>query len=331
MLKILQHLFWIDENCLYDIDELKRKWDKGENRDAKEQLAGEIFDHLNEIPYSISERRRLILDTFRKSAFLIHRTHDEHYDLNEGALTVKHCRNDEWLGKPLKEFIEGGKNAFSGQFQTVVIKPICEQSMRAYILIQPEMEAALFDDLLLFIEKHNQRLFESKVRAMVTTDKILTSQFYTLWSPYALEASILLARESYDPDGALRIKKPPEPWILWKIRNSVSIFEEYYLPLLTSPMAKGTGMDFCKMYERPEIEMLFHYFYYLKDPVKYEQDLKEVEGDSNEILCITASKYGNEIGIGDWRPYRYESAYPYVKKLIRIIDRMAMDRMKLTL
>lgn len=170
-------------------------------------------------------------------------------------------------------------------------------------------------------------LVAADIRVIFSTESLLTSQFYTLWGPHALEAYILSAKGYHGRGGNLSIKIPPERWSVHQIRNSASIFEEYYLPLLHSPIAKGSGADFFKIYERSETETLLLYFYFLKDRESFIRDINDVKGDINEMLCIVTSKYSVELGTEAWRPYSYSSAYPYIAKLIRLVDTMAASEL----
>lgn len=324
-MKILQHLFYLNEKTCFDIKELTQRLSGGEGAQGSAEVlkAKEIFRHLEEVPRNSSDRRSSMTCAFRKLILYVQQVHCKHYDLNTDLRSASHSQDKTWLGQTLGDFIDRGEELFGDQFQVVALRPIYEIKLRAFLLIDEKITQKQFDELLRFVSRYHQKLFQSKVQLFVATDKILTSQFYALWSPHALEAYLLLARDSFNPRGLLKIKVPPENWTLWKIRNSVSIFGEYYLPLLTSPRAKGDGGDFCKIYERTDIEMLFHYFYYLKDREAYLRDLAATKGDSNEILCITASKYANEIGMADWHPDKYADAYPYIKRMISLVDQMA--------
>ncbi len=312
MLKLTQHLYFLKENKAIDIPSL-----------GKLPFANDFYLQTHTIPSNPLRRRSILLHSFQKLIFLMDRIHSERFDLSYGLIPVRHSSDDHWLGSPLKDFIREGKSIFGGQFQIAVLKPLGEYNARAFLLLKESWSPAIIQKLMTFANQHNQKLFESRVRLMFGTESIIASQFYALWSPHALEAHILLVRESYNPDGHLKIKLPPHEWVVWKIRNSVSIFEEYNLPFLISSQAKGAGIDFCKIYERFEVEVLFHYFSYLRNRETYENDLMRTNGDSLEMMAITASRYGNEMGTGDWRPYSYASAYPYVRQMIRLVDTMA--------
>ncbi|MFA5157222.1 MAG: hypothetical protein WC532_07570 [Candidatus Omnitrophota bacterium] len=328
MMKILQHLFYLKNSKAIGMDELTKQLSGQEKtcKDADEIAARDIFKLLEEVPAGAAARRNALLYAFRKLILFIQDVHDRHYDLGSGTHPAPHTHDGSWMGKPLKDFIEEGNRLFGERFRVNAIKPISELTQRAFLSIDENTDRDLFEKLILFSSRHYQMLLRSGTSLYVVTDKILTSQFYALWSPHALEAHILLARDSFNPGQMLKIKLPPEEWTLRKIRNSLAIFEEYYLPLLASPYAGGNGIDFCKIYERPEVEMLFHYFYYLKDRDVYFRDLKQAKGDSAEILCLTAAKYADEIGLNQWHPYEYVTAYPYLKKMIRLVDRMTCER-----
>jgi hypothetical protein len=171
-------------------------------------------------------------------------------------------------------------------------------------------------------------LVAEKVFLNTTTPVLLTSQFYTQWGHVALEAHILQAQSVFAPRGGLRLLLPNAQWTLQKIRESVAVFEEFYLPFLTSPLARGEGLDFCKIYERAETEMLFHYYCYLKNPLEYLDLLQRSDGDTDEVIAYGCAKYGNEIGIQAWHPIRFIDSYPYLKSMIRRVDEMALQQLE---
>ena len=308
MMKIRQHLSYVKE----------------EKTNEGLLLSNELIS--TGIPAKEILRQDVIISEFRELILDLHRTHAERYDLSNELYTVPHANDDSWMTSAVKVFIRQGNELFGDRFQLVMIRPICDFTVKSFLFIDESFGKDLFNDLIDLSRQHNLELFKSSLRLYFVTDKILTSQYYTLWSPFALEAHILLARGAYNPKGSFKIKLPSNEWTLWKIRNSISIFEEYYLPFLTSPNARGKGINYCKLYERPEVEILFQYFYYLKDRDSYFDDLKKAKGDLNEMLCLIASKYANEIGIQDWFPRTYDSAYPYIKRMVRLIDQMAYDQ-----
>lgn len=322
ILKILQHLRYLENEEMISIPLLEERLRRQEN-----SMASDIYRKIKIIPSGETMRSAALSEALRQLLLLMDRVHAERFDLAYTLTPAPHSDDDQWLGKPLKKFIRTGKELFGDKFKIAALRPIGEHKARVFLMIDDSCDPQCFMDLIEFVNQHNQKLFESRIRLMIVTEKIAASQFFGLWSPYALEAHILMARESYNPYGILKIRKPSHEWVVWKIRNSASIFEEYYLPHLMSPLAKGAGMDFCKIYERFEIEMLFHYFYYLKDRESYENDLARTNGDSAEIMAIAASKYARELGIHEWHPYNYASAYPYVQKLIRLVDQMAVQEL----
>jgi hypothetical protein len=105
------------------------------------------------------------------------------------------------------------------------------------------------------------------------------------------------------------------------------VFEEFYLPFLMSPLAKGEGMDFCKIYERAETEILFHYFGYVRSRDEYLDLLQRSGGDADEVIAWACANYGNEIGIRSWHPLRFIDSYPCLKSMIRQVDQLAWEKL----
>jgi hypothetical protein len=87
-------------------------------------------------------------------------------------------------------------------------------------------------------------------------------------------------------------------------------------------------MDFCKLYERAETEMLFHYYSYLKDRDGYLDLLQHSGGDVDEVIAWACAQYGSEIGIQNWHPIRFIDSYPCLKSMIRQVDQMALSRLE---
>ena len=288
-------------------------------------LNKEIKSLTTTVSTDSQERKDKLLFSLRRMILMADQVHHSLLPLNGELLTVKHQENKLWDSDLLQDFIKKGQMSFGQAFQVLVVEPVCEHNTRVYIIIDQSWSDNKFIDLIVFINLYNQSLFESRFRLILTTVNILASQYYFLWHANALETELLLVRGMYNPRGLFKVYKVPDEWTKLKIRHTLSIYNEYYLPFLTSPMAKGAGIDFCKIYERQEIEMLFHYFYYLKDNNSYFDDVMNVQADSHEVLCLTAAKYGHELGINEWHPTNYFSAYPYVRTLIRLIGPMTYE------
>jgi hypothetical protein len=48
----------------------------------------------------------------------------------------------------------------------------------------------------------------------------------------------------------------------------------------------------------------------------------------DEIITWACARFGNEIGIQDWHPFRFIDSYPCLKKMIRQIDEMALRQLE---
>jgi len=331
IMKIIQHLLYLKGGDILEADELTILLSDPERsaKDTDEATVGNIFKLLEKIPENARARRNVLLSAFQEIVLLIQGIHDRRYDLSVGADAAPHSADNHWMEKPLKDFIKEGNKLFAEQFRFVITMPIYEAKQRAFLLINEKTDRYLFEKLIAFSNQNYRKLSRSGTCLYIATDKILTSQFYALWGPHALEAHILSTRQSFNPGGRLKIKLPPDEWTLWKIRNSLSILEEYYLPFVTSPRANSKKTKSYRIYETPEVEMLFHYLYYLKDREAYYRDLKRAKGESDEIICLAAAKYADEIGLSQWHPDGRATTYPYIKKMIRLIDRMADEKIRL--
>jgi hypothetical protein len=235
----------------------------------------------------------------------------------------------DWSGTGFGSFLADAEQAFGDRMVLVAFKsPYKQYHKRLFIVIRPEYTFENFYEFIRFARNYHDIFLEEKVIAAATTPVLLTSQFHGLWGSVALEGYILQAQGVYAPRGGLELRQAEESWTLRKIRESVAVFEEFYLPFLMSPGAKGIGMDICKIYERAETEMLFHYYAYLKDQTAYLELMQGSDGSVDDIIAWGCAQYGNEIGIQDWQPLRFIDSYPYLKKMIRLIDEMALKKLE---
>lgn len=240
-----------------------------------------------------------------------------------------HAIPGEWQGTGLGGFLEDVEKQFAGRVTLVSFKsPYKQYNTRLFFVISPRTNFEDFYGFVTFSRNYHQMFLAEKVQLNATTPVLLTSQYYGLWGHVALEGHMLQAQEVYAPRGGLRLMLPREEWTLQKIRESVAVFEEFYLPFMMSPLAKGEGMDFCKIYERAETEILFHYYCYLKDKEGYLELIQHSGGSADEVIAYGCANYGNEIGIQSWHPIRFIDSYPYLKKMIRLVDDLALKQLE---
>jgi hypothetical protein len=258
------------------------------------------------------------------------RAHESLMDGEPPGADPVHAMPGEWQGSGLGKFLGDAEQRFAGTLTLVAFQsPYKQYHTRLFLAISPEMSFEDFYSFVLFARQYHEVFLEERVLLSATTPVLLTSQFYSLWGHVALEGHMLQAQEVYAPRGGLRFLPPKEEWTLQKIRESVAVFEEFYLPFMMSPLAKGDGMDFCKIYERAETEMLFHYYCYLKDKDGYLDLIQRCGNSADEVIAYGCAHYGNEIGIQNWHPTRFIDSYPYLKTMIRRVDEMALKRLEL--
>jgi hypothetical protein len=244
------------------------------------------------------------------------------------ASAPAHGRPAEWAGTALDRFLRDAEERFGNRITLAGFSsPYKRYHTKLFLLLKPETSFEDFFGFVVFARDHHAQLRAEKVFLNATTPTLLTSQFYGQWGHVALEAHILSAQGVYAPHGGIRLLPPREEWALQKIRESLAVFEEFYLPFLMSPLAKGEGMDFCKIYERAETEMLFHYFGYVRSRDEYLDLLQRSGGDADEVIAWACANYGNEIGIRNWRPLRFIDSYPYLKSMIRQVDQLALEKL----
>lgn len=245
------------------------------------------------------------------------------------AVELRHAHPPAWAGTRLDGFLRDTEERFADRVTLVGFhSPYKRYHIKLFQVLTPATTFDDFFDFVTFARGYQANLRAEKVFLNATTPALLTSQFYTLWGHVALEAHILRAQAVYAPRGGFRLRLPEAQWTLQKIRESVAVFEEFYLPFLTSPLARGEGMDFCKIYERAETEMLFHYYCYLKDREAYLEVLQRSGGDPDEVIAYGCARYGSEIGIRNWHPIRFIDSYPYLKAMLRQVDEMALRQLE---
>jgi hypothetical protein len=257
------------------------------------------------------------------------RVHEELLEAAPPAVELRHAHPPAWAGTRLEAFLRDAEQRFGDRVILVGFhSPYKRYHVKLFQVLTPATSFDDFFDFVVFAKSYQAGLQAEKVFLNATTPALLSSQFYTLWGHVALEAHILRAQTVYAPRGGFRLRLPETRWTLQKIRESVAVFEEFYLPFLASPLARGEGMDFCKIYERAETEMLFHYYCYLKHREDYLDVLRRSGGDADEVIAYGCARYGSEIGIRNWHPLRFIDSYPYLKAMIRQVDEMALRQLE---
>lgn len=258
----------------------------------------------------------------------VSRAHEALLPAGTATAVPEHARPPEWSGTRLDRFLDQVEARFGDRVTLVAFNsPYKRYHTRLFLVITPATGFDVFFDFVALAREHQAGLRSDRVFLNGTTPALLTSQFYSLWGHVALEAHILRAQRVFAPRGGLRLALPPERWTLQKIRESAAVFEEFYLPFLASPLARGEGPDFCKIYERAETEMLFHYYCYLKDREEYLDVLRHSGGSTDEVIAYGCARYGNEIDIQRWHPLRFIDSYPYLKSMIRQVDELALAQL----
>lgn len=326
--KITQHLHYLQSGEYITVPELQetlaRPSEKHPWEHYAQMLGGLLLPRAGQ-----QDRDREIARSFYNTLLDLSRVHETLLHQEDPKSEPVHQFPGEWQGSDMEDFVREVEQRFASRLTLVSYKsPYKQYHRRLFLVITPETS---FEDYFAFIglaRSYEETFQEQKIILNVTTPVLLTSQFYGLWGHVALEAYILAAQPVYAPRGGLKLCMPEEQWTLQKIRESVAVFEEFYLPFMMSPLAKGEGMDFCKIYERAETEMLFHYYGYLKDRQAYLGLMTETAGSVDEVITWACARFGNEIGIQDWHPFRFIDSYPCLKKMIRQIDEMALRQLE---
>jgi hypothetical protein len=327
-LKIIQHIHFLETGNYESVQALKDRLEANGHVEPSNRYALMIGGFFSTQPDK-SRQDRAVIEAIYQVILELDRVHSEKMNLVDDCINAAHHWPDEWTGTPLGDFLKLVAVRFGGTIRLAGFKsPYKQYHTKLFFIIDPETSIEQFHDFVVFARPYYEGLVQQKVFLNATTRALLTSQFYSLWSHVALEGHILLAQSVYAPQGGLSIKIPEEQWTLQKIRESVSVFEEFYLPLITSPQAKGHGMDFCKIYERAETEMLFHYYCYLKDRDDYLAFMEKHAGSIDDVIAHGCAKYGNEIGIQNWHPFKFIDSYPFLKRMIRQIDDMALGKLE---
>lgn len=326
--KITQHLHYLQTGDYVTVPQLKEELGKQPLQQPwahyRQTLSGLLRPESGQ-----QDRDREIARSIFNVLLDLSRVHEKLLPAEGPESRPGHRFPAEWQGSGMEDFLREVEQDFSGRLSLLSYKsPYKQYHRRLFLLITQETP---FEDFFAFINlarSYQETFQKQKIILNSTTPVLLTSQFYGLWGHVALEAYILAAQPVYAPRGGLKLRMPEEQWTLQKIRESVAVFEEFYLPFMMSPLAKGEGMDFCKIYERAETEMLFHYYGYLKDKEAYLQLMKQSGGAVDEVIAWACARFGNEIGIQDWHPFRFIDSYPYLKKMIRQVDEMALRQLE---
>lgn len=327
-MKITQHLHYLQSGEYITVPQLQEELGKQQAlqpwQHYREMLGGLLFPAADQ-----QDRDREIARSIYTTLLELSQVHETLLHEASPESEPEHKIPGEWPGSGMEDFLRKVEQQFADRLTLVSYKsPYKQYHRRLFLVITPETP---FEDFYAFIKlaRSYQEIFlKEKIILNGTTPVLLTSQFYGLWGHVALEAYLLKAQTVYAPRGGLKLRMPEEKWTLQKIRESVAVFEEFYLPFMMSPLARGEGMDFCKIYERAETEMLFHYFGYLKDKEGYLQLMQQCGGSVDEVISWACARFGNEIGIQDWHPFRFIDSYPYLKKMIRQIDEMALQQLE---
>jgi hypothetical protein len=328
-MKIVQHLHYLETGQYVALQSIQERLQQPKDQPSKRYsnlLQGLLPDEAGELRGDMAIARS-VFTLIRE----LSRAHESivHSGLLAGhpvQMQPAHTRPVEWSGTSLDSYLLDAESKFGSRISLVAFKsPYKQYQTRLFLVITPGMRFEDFYEFVVFSRDYQDALQAENVFLKATTADLLTSQFYALWGHVALEGHILAAQGVYAPRGGLNLFTPTEAWTLQKIRESVAAFEEFYLPFIMSPLAKGEGMDFCKIYERAETEMLFHYYCYLKDRNGYLELLRDSGGSVDEVIAYGCARYGNEIGIQNWHPVRFADSYPYLKSMIRQVDQMALD------
>ncbi len=326
-MKIIQHLHFLETGQYHKVQDLKQLIANPPSREPWQRYRGMIGGLLPEAGQEAHDEA-MVRSVFNLVTGLS-RAHEAVTPVEAPATEPFHKTPGNWPGSGLDRFLHEAGQEFGDRLRLVAFStPYYKNATRLFYVIGPGESFEAFYRFVRFARNYHGILSNERVILNATTPALLTSQFYGLWGHFALEPQIMLARGVYAPRGGFEMKHPPEEWTLQKIRESVAMFEEYYLPFMMSPRAKGEGMDFCKIYERTETEMLFHYFCYLKDKDAYLETMERSGGSGDEVITLGCARYGNEIGIQDWHPFRYVDAYPYMKSMIRHVDEMALRQLE---
>lgn len=325
-LKILQYIYCQGTGLYISAENLIKKMHADNSSSAIKEKG--IYDYLFSSSNSAPERFNYLAHMLREILLVLDEIHFKNYDLANNSKAVTHTASPHWMNSILEEYIHEGKRLFGENLKLVIFQsPLYFDKILAFQLIDADTKKDLIAEWIRFTQRYRKRFRNANISIYISTETLLTSQFYTLWSHVALEAYLIPSQYVYTPDVRFKIKEPPEEWTLWKIRDSISIFEEYGLSYIISSNGRRAGMDFCNIYKMPMTKMLFHYYYYLKDREDYLQDIQNFHAEPSEILCAVCARYGDEIGITDWRPVKHEDFYPYMKKMIRLVDEMALDEL----
>lgn len=326
--KVTQHLHFLQTSEYISVPQLQEKLadPTGEQpwQGYRDMLSGLLAPGDEENSRDIEIARAIFTALLELS-----RAHESLLSSETPELEPVHQEAGDIRGSGLVGFLRDVDNQFANRLTLIAYKsPYKQYHRRLFLVVMPETSFEDFYAFTRLARDYHETLQQEKVILNVTTPVLLTSQFYGLWGHVALEAQFLLTQEVYAPRGGLKLRLPEEKWTLQKIRESVAVFEEFYLPFIMSPLARGSGMDFCKIYERAETEMLFHYYGYLKDREAYLELMRQTGGSVDEIITWACARFGNEIGIQDWHPFQFIDSYPCLKKMIRQIDQMALQQLE---
>lgn len=325
-LKILQYIYYQKTGSYISIEELVKKiYTNSSGLITKGQ---KIYDYLFGSLGFLYKRFGCLAHVSREILLMLDEIHLKNYDLVNDSKAVTHTPSPYWMNSVLEKYINEGKRLLGEDLKLVIFQsPLYFEKILVFQLIDVNTKEDMIEDWIRFTRRYRRRFRNANISLFISTEALLTSQFYTLWSYVALEAYLIPSQYVYTPEGRFKVKEPPEEWTLYKIRESISTFEEYDLSYIISSDGNSAGLDFCNIYRVPMTKMLFHYYYYLKDKEAYLQDVRNFHADPSDILCAVCARYGDEIGIADWHPTRHQDFYPYMKKIIRLIDEMALDRL----
>lgn len=325
-LKILQYIYYQKTGSYISIEDLVKKIHMNSSGlIIKEQ---KIYDYLFGSMGFLYKRFGCLAHVLREILLMLDEVHLKNYNLANNSKAVAHTPSPYWMSSVLEKYIDKGKRLLGEDLKLVIFQsPLYFEKILVLQLINADTKEDAIEEWIRFTRRYRKRFRNANISTFITTETLLTSQFYTLWSYVALEAYLIPSQYVYTPEGRLRVKEPPEEWTLYKIRESISTFEEYDFSYIISSDGNSAGLDFCNMYRVPIIRMLFQYYYYLRDKQAYLQDIRNFHADPSEILCAVCARYGDEIGITNWHPARHQDFYPYMKKMVRLTDEMALDRL----
>jgi hypothetical protein len=326
--KILQHIHFLRSDEYLPVQDLQQRLRQPEAAPPWRRHAG-LLQGLQ--PQDIADNRpdRAAARSVYELILELSRVHEGLLEDGPPAAELRHAVPPAWAGTRLDGFLADAGERFGDRLTLVGFhSPYKRYHIKVFQVLTPNTSFDDFSEFVAFARGYQASLRAEKVFLNATTPALLTSQFYTLWGHVALEAHILRAQTVYAPRGGFRLRLPETRWTLQKIRESVAVFEEFYLPFLASPLARGEGMDFCKIYERAETEMLFHYYCYLKDREDYLEVLQRCGGDPDEVIAYGCARYGSEIGIRNWHPIRFVDSYPCLKAMIRQVDDLALRQLE---